>query len=77
MFDCAMYACFGCLHRIMLVMNGRSRTGEIVNLIDFDIQWQSYVVPDEFKLRLPNQMFDIAARSGKKIINAKNVRTVH
>jgi hypothetical protein len=71
-----MNARFGRLHRIVLVMNGRSGTSEVVNLIDFDIQREGDVVPEQLEMRMTGQVFYISARSGKEIVDAENGRSV-
>jgi hypothetical protein len=44
--DCTMDAGLGGLNRVVLVMNGRSRTGKVVNSVNLDIERKSNVVPD-------------------------------
>jgi hypothetical protein len=63
----------GGLHGVVLVMDGRGRTGQIVDLIDLEIDWEGHIVPDEFKMFLFEQMFDVAARTGEKIVEANDV----
>jgi hypothetical protein len=53
----------------------RGRTGEVVDLVDFDIERKSHIVPDQFEALVPDQIFDIAPRACKKIIDAQDFMT--
>jgi hypothetical protein len=68
-----MHTRLGRLHRIELVVNRRSRASEIVNFVDLDIKRESHVVPNQFKIRIPNQVCDVVFATGKEIVNAQNV----
>ena len=71
--DGTMDAGLGRLDRIELIMNGRCRAGQIVDLIDFDVQGKGNVVPKQFKIRPAEQAFDILFLPGKIIVHAKDV----
>ena len=47
--DRAVHAGLGRLHRIALVVNRRRRTGEIVDLVDLDIERKGHVVADQLE----------------------------
>ena len=70
--DCPVHAGLGRLHRVMLVMNRRSRTREIVNLVDFHIERESDVVPDHLEMLVIEQVLDIATRASKEIVDTDN-----
>ena len=62
----------GGLHRIVLVMYGRSRTGQIVDLVDLDIQRPSDIVPDQLETLLLSTPAYISFVARIKIINAQD-----
>ena len=51
--DGAVNIDLGGLNRVVLVMNGGCRAGQVVNLLDFQIQRKGDVVPEQFKIRIP------------------------
>jgi hypothetical protein len=63
--DRAMHRRFGGLYRIVLIMNRRCRTGEVVDFIDLDVQRKGHVVAHEFEARIRMKMFDVALGSGE------------
>src|SRR5215472_18766514 len=63
------------LHRIKLVVNGRSRTGQIENFIDFDIKREANVMAHQLKASIRQQMMHVASRPGVEIIDAQNFIT--
>jgi hypothetical protein len=71
--DGAVHAGLGGLHRIVLIMNRRCRAGKIVDLIDLEIDRERHVVADKFEMLVIEQVLDIGARSGEKIVEAQNV----
>jgi hypothetical protein len=54
-------------------MYGRSRAGQIVYFINFQIYGIDNIVADQFKMRKTHQMDDISFIAGKKIIQANDV----
>jgi hypothetical protein len=74
--DRAVHARLRRLHRIMLIMNGRGRASEIVDLVHLDIERKRHVVPEQFETRMREKMLDIPARAGKEIIDAYDHRAV-
>jgi len=40
------------LHRVVLILNGRSWAGEVVNFVDLDKQREGDIVPQELKSRV-------------------------
>ena len=67
--DGAMYAGFGCLHRVVLVVDRASRTGQVVDLINLDIKRKSHIVTDQLKIAVVQQVCNILLRAGKKVIS--------
>ena len=47
--DRSHHARFDGFDRIVLIMNGRSRTGEIINLVDFEQNRFGYVVTNQVR----------------------------
>src|SRR5262245_42149076 len=60
------------LHRIKLVVNGRSWAGKIENFIDFDVERETNVVAHQLEARIRQQMMDVASRPRVEIIDAQN-----
>ena len=60
------------LHRIELVVNGRSRASEIEDFIDLDIEGETDVVAHQLKQRIREQAMHVAPRAGVEIINTQH-----
>ena len=71
-----MHAGLRRLHRIVLIVNGRSRTGEIVDLVDLQIDRERHVVADELEALVIEQMLDIAPGAGEEIVEADDFRAL-
>jgi len=69
----AVYAGFGGLHRIELVMDRRRRTRHVVDLVDFDVERECDVVANQLEVRVRQERHDIVARPGEEIVHAKHV----
>ena len=54
-----MHAGLGRLHRIVLVMHRRGRAGEIVDLVDLDVERERHVVADQLEMLVVEQMLDV------------------
>ena len=67
-----MHAGLGRLHRIELVMDGRCRTGEILDFIDLDIEREAHVVAHQFETRMSKQGMHIVPRPGVEVVDAKD-----
>ena len=67
--DCPVYAGLRRLHRVMLLMNWRSRTREIVNLVNFHIEREGDIVSDHFEVLVIEQVFDISTRASIEIVD--------
>ena len=69
------HRCFGSLNRVMLIMNGRCRTSQIINFIYFSRIRISDIMPHHLKMMIIHQVNDIIFRTRKKIIQAYHVMT--
>jgi hypothetical protein len=54
-------------------MDRRSWACKIVDLVNLDIEWERYVMPNQFKMLVVEQMPDILSIAGEKIVDAYNV----
>src|SRR5262245_6652880 len=70
--DSAMHTCFCRLHWIALVVDRRCRASHVVALVDLDIEGKCDIMADEFKVRVVEQVLDIAARAAKEIVDAND-----
>src|SRR5438477_3309704 len=62
------------LYGIALVMNGRSRTGEVVDLIHFHIKREGDVVADRLETRMTEEALHALVRPSEEIVHADDVR---
>src|SRR5262249_3642865 len=74
--DRAMDAGLRRLYWIVLVVNGRSRAGEVVDLIDLDIERKGHVVPNKLEPMMVEQMINVALRASEEIVDAYDVPTI-
>jgi hypothetical protein len=74
--DGAVHARLGGLHWVVLIMDGRSGTGEIVDLVHFHIEREGDVVPDDLEVFVIEQVLDIPTRAGEEIIDADDDRSI-
>ena len=63
----------GRLHRVVLVVDRRRRTGEVVDLVDLDEQRERHVVPDELEARVVVQVIDVALGAGEEVVDAEHL----
>ena len=71
--DGAMHAGLGRLNRVVLVMHGRGRTGEIVDFVDLDIERKGHVVAHELEPWVAVQVVDVALRAGEQVVEADHL----
>ena len=71
-----MHAGLRRLHRIALVVNRRRRTGEIVDLVDFNVERECDVVTCQFEMLVVQEMLNVLAGAGEKIVRAKDIRAL-
>lgn len=63
---------FNGLDRIVLIMDGRSRAGQVIDLIHFPINWIDDVMPDQFEARVGHKMDYVFFSAGKKVVQTKD-----
>ena len=62
----------GRLHWVVLVVDRRCRAGQIVDLVDLNIERKCYVMSYKFEVRQALKMRDIAFGAGEKVVDAKD-----
>ena len=65
-----MHARFDRLHRVLLVMNGRSRACQVIYFVYFYIQRESDVMPDDFEAGVGEEVFDVLLGAGEEVVHA-------
>jgi hypothetical protein len=65
----------GGLDGVVLVVDRRGRTGEIVDLVHLDVEREADVVAEELEARIGVEMVDVALRAGEEIVDAQNLVT--
>lgn len=60
----------------MLVVDGRSRASEVVDLLDLGIERKRHVVAHELEVVVIEQVVDIAFRAGEEVVDANDVRAI-
>ena len=71
-----MHAGLSGLHRVEPVVNGRCRTGQVVDLVHLDIEGKGHIVAHQLKVRMVEQMGDVVFGSGKEVVKANDLVTV-
>jgi len=71
-----MNAGFGRLHWIALIMNRRGRACEIIDFVDLNVERECDVVPRQFEMLVIEQLLNILASAGEKVIGAENVPAI-
>ena len=71
--DRAEDAGLGGLHRIVCIVLGRGRAGEIVDLVDLDIERERHVMTHQLEVRIGQQMRDVVPGAGEEIVDAQHV----
>jgi hypothetical protein len=54
-------------------MNWRGGTGQVIDLIDFQKDWLGHIMSHQFKARVVEQVHDVLAPAGKKVVETKNL----
>ena len=70
--DGAVHAGLGGLHGVVLVVDGRGGAGVVVDFIHLSIEREGHIVPLQFKMRMIQQIRDVGAATGEKIIHAQH-----
>src|SRR5438132_8205607 len=60
--DGTVYARLGRLHWVVLIMNWRCRARQIIDLIDFDVEWECHVMTDQFEGTVVKQVIEVSPR---------------
>jgi len=60
----------------VLVVNGRSRAGKVVDLIDLHIERKGHVVPNKLEPMMVEQIIDVALGASEEIVDAYDVPTI-
>ena len=68
--DGPVYASLDGLHRVVLVVDGRCRAGQVVDLVHFQVEREGHVVADQFEARVREQVLDVLARAGEEVVHA-------
>lgn len=74
--DGAMDTGLGSLYRVKLVMDGRCRTGQVVNLVHLHIEGIGNVMTHELEVMVVEQRHDIVPCSGEKVVYTEDVVTL-
>ena len=61
------------LHRVVLVVDGGGRAGQVVDLVHFQIEREGHVVAQKLEARVVQQVKDVVARAGEEVVDAKHV----
>ena len=69
-----MHAGLRRLDGVVLIVNRRCGTGEIIDLIDFQIDRERDVMSNTLEAFVVEEMLDIEARSSKEIVQADDFR---
>jgi hypothetical protein len=68
-----MHGSFGGLHRIVLIMDRRGGTGEIVDFVNFDVEGKANIMAYQLKIGMPHQMSDIGFTPGVEIVHTQDL----
>ena len=60
-------------YRVVLVMNRRCRTGQVVDFVDLDIERESHIVAHQLEVRVIEQVNDVVFAAGEEVIDADDV----
>jgi len=64
---------FGRLNRIVLIMNGRGRTGQVIDFVHLDVEGKGDVVSEKFKIGVIEEMDDIPFGSRIEIVHTEDI----
>jgi len=71
--DRPVHARLGRLHRVELVVDGRGGTGEVVDLVDFDVEREAHVVAHEFESRVAQEVGNVVLAARVEVVQAQHV----
>ena len=64
------------LNRVVLIVNRRRRTRQVVDCIYLHIKRKGNVVAEELKIRIPHQMRDISLGPRIEIVDTENIVSI-
>ena len=65
-----MHAGLGRLHRVFLIVDRTGGTGEIVDLVDLDIEGEGDIVPEHLEIRFVLEVHNVRAAAGEIVVEA-------
>jgi hypothetical protein len=71
--DGAVHAGLGGLHRVVLVVDRRSRAGEVVDFVDLDIERKRHIVAQQLETRVAEQMADVLLAAREEVVDADDI----
>lgn len=71
--DCSHDGGFHRIDRVVLVMDGGSRAGEVVYFVGLCVEGFGHIMPDRFETAVIQQMTDVAFASGKVIVQTDHM----
>ena len=74
--DGAVDACLGGLDGIELVVDGRGRAGQVIDLIHLDVQGEGNVVAHQLEMGVIEERNDVVLGPGEEVVDAQNVAAV-
>ena len=74
--QCPHHVCLDRLHRVVLVMNRRRGTREVIYLIDFEQDRFDHVVTQQLESVIVEQLQDVFATASEKIVEADDLVTI-
>ena len=73
--DCAVNAGLRGLDWIVLIVNRRCRTRQIVDLVNLDVEWECDVMPEKLEILVLRKVKDVSSATRVKVIDADHVVT--
>ena len=71
--DRAYYAGLHCLDRVVLIVSRGSRTSQVVDFVDFQVQRMNNVVANQLEIGLSEQMNNVGLLAGKEVVDTDDV----
>jgi len=68
-----MHTSFGGLNRVLLVMNGRSWAGEVVDFVHFHIERKGHVVAHKLEAGMAYQVADVLLAAREEVVHTQHV----
>lgn len=60
------------LDRVVLIMDGRGRTGQVIDLINFEQDGFDHVMAEQLKAVVVQQVLDVSSAPSKKIVQTND-----